>query len=200
MTTQQPDQNPDQDRPEATPGNGNGGESAVAAAAPGAEPEVTVELLRQEVEGLRLKLAEAQDRALRAQADVENQRKRMARDVENAHKYGLERFVADLVPVIDSLELGIEATGTGTDIENLRQGMDLTLKKFIDSLARFGVKPINPQGEKFNPDRHAAVSAQPLEGAEPSTIISVMQKGYELNGRLVRPAMVVIVKPLDQDV
>ena len=192
MTTQQPDQKPDQPQAGTTPGNGGG-------AAPTAEPAAaladSVEVLRQELEGLRLKLAEAQDRALRIQADADNQRKRMARDVEHAHKYGLERLVADLIPVVDSLELGIEATGIGgPDLENLRQGMDLTLKKFMDTLARFGVTAINPQGEKFNPDRHEAVSSQALEGAEPNTIISVMQKGYELNGRLVRPAMVVIVK------
>jgi molecular chaperone GrpE len=193
MTTQQPDQKADQPQAGTAPGNGGG-------AAPTTEPAAaradSGEVLRQELEGLRLKLAEAQDRALRIQADADNQRKRMARDVENAHKYGLERLVADLIPVVDSLELGIEATGTGgPDLENLRQGMDLTLKKFLDTLARFGVTAINPQGEKFNPDRHEAVSAQSLEGAEPNTIISVMQKGYELNGRLVRPAMVVIVKP-----
>ena len=192
MATQQPDEKPAQPQPGPAPGNG--AESAVPASEPIATLADSVEVLRQELEVLRLKLAEAQDRALRVQADAENQRKRMARDVENAHKYGLERLVADLVPVVDSLELGIEATGTGTEIENLRQGMDLTLKKFLDSLARFGVTPINPQGEKFNPDRHEAVSAQPLEGAEPNSIISVMQKGYELYGRLVRPAMVVIVK------
>ena len=196
MTIQEPDQSPDQlqPQPEAAAGNGNSAESVSAAPALDGDVEATLEKMRQELDGLRLKLAEAQDRALRVQADVENQRKRMARDVENAHKYGLERLVADLILVVDSLELGIEATGTGTDIETLRQGMDLTLKKFTDTLSRFGVQPINPQGEKFNPDRHEAVSAQPLDGAEPNSIISVMQKGYELNGRLVRPAMVVIVK------
>jgi len=193
MTTQQPDPKPDQPQAGSTPGNGNGGGAATTE--PAATLADSVEVLRQELEGMRLKLAEAQDRALRIQADADNQRKRMARDVENAHKYGLERLVADLIPVVDSLELGIEATGTGgPDLDNLRQGMDLTLKKFMDTLARFGVTAINPQGEKFNPDRHEAVSAQALEGAEPNTIISVMQKGYELNGRLVRPAMVVIVK------
>ena len=193
MTTQQPDQKPDPDQ--SGPASGNGGAAQpTTAGEPAASLADSVEVLRQEVEALRQKLAEAQDRALRVQADADNQRKRMARDVENAHKYGLERLVADLIPVVDSLELGIEATGTGTDIENLRQGMDLTLKKFGDALARYGVTPINPQGERFNPDRHEAVSAQPLEGAEPNSIISVMQKGYELNGRLVRPAMGVIVK------
>jgi len=192
MTTQQPDVKIDQADP--APGNGDDGAPGASGNEFAAALADSVEILRQELEALRLKLAEAQDRALRVQAEADNQRKRMARDVENAHKYGLERLVADLIPVVDSLELGIDATGTGTDIENLRQGMDLTLKKFQDTLTRFGVTAINPLGEKFNPDRHEAVSAQPLEGAEPNSIISVMQKGYELNGRLVRPAMVVIVK------
>lgn len=167
---------------------------AVAAPVDGG-PESALEALRQETEGLRQRLAEAQDRVMRMQAEADNQRKRLARDMENAHKYALDRFVADLIPVVDSLELGIEATGSGSpDIENLRQGMDLTLKKFLDTLARHGVTPINPLGEKFNPERHEAVSALPQEGAEPNSVLSVMQKGYELNGRLVRPAMVVIVK------
>lgn len=162
---------------------------------PAASPDPGAEPAQQELDSLRVRLAEAQERVLRIQADAENQRKRAARDVENAHKFALERLVADLIPVVDSLELGIEATGAGgPDLENLRQGMDLTLKKFIDTLARHGVTPINPLGEKFNPDRHEAVSALPQEGAEPNSVLSVMQKGYELNGRLVRPAMVVIVK------
>ncbi len=194
MSTQQPDENAGQIQPEPAPSNGSGAEPAATAnesTAPCTDP---AEVLRQELEGLRQKLTEAQERVLRIQADADNQRKRLTRDVENAHKYGTERLVADLIPVLDSLELGIAAIGEGSELENLRQGMDLTLKKFLDTLARFGVKPIHPQGEKFNPERHAAVSSQPQEGAEPNSIITVLQKGYELNGRLVRPAMVVIAK------
>lgn len=189
----------------AEPAPGDGGNAAAAgipgandgvveAAAAPAGAEETVAALRREVEGLREKLLEAQDRTLRAQAEAENQRKRLARDVESAHKYALERFIADLIPVIDSIELGLEAAGAGADLEGLRQGMNLTLKKFLDMLARFGVTPVDPVGEKFNPDRHQAVSVQAVEGAEPNTVAAVMQKGYELNGRLVRPAMVVIFK------
>lgn len=169
-------------------------ESAGAAIAAQAGLDEIIEALRQEVEALRQKLLESQDRTLRIQAEAENQRKRLARDMESAGKYALERFIADLIPVIDSLELGLNATGAAADLDGLRQGMELTLKKFLDTLARFGVSQVNPVGEKFNPDRHEAVSVQVVEGAEPNTIASVMQKGYELNGRLVRPAMVVIVK------
>lgn len=177
------------------PGTGPVESDAAPEADGAAATPVDTGATQPELETLRVRLAEAQERVLRIQAEAENQRKRAARDVENAHKFALERLVADLIPVIDSLELGIEATGTGSaDIENLRQGMDLTLKKFLDTLARHGVTPINPLGEKFNPDRHEAVSALPQEGAEPNSVLSVMQKGYELNGRLVRPAMVVIVK------
>jgi molecular chaperone GrpE len=189
MSTEQQEQTLVQDEAPAGP------TSAEPAAPVAGNEEDALEALRREAAVLRQQLADAQERALRIQAEADNQRKRAARDVENAHKYALERFVADLLPVVDSLELGIEATGSGSaDIENLRQGMDLTLKKFLDTLARYGVTPVNPLGERFNPDRHEAVSALPQEGAEPNTVLSVMQKGYELNGRLVRPAMVVIVK------
>ena len=153
-----------------------------------------IDTLRQEVESLRGQLEQSRERALRAQAELENLHKRVARDIENAHKYALDRFVADLIPVLDSIELGIEASNTSNDVESLRQGLDLTLKKLQDTLSRFGVSTLDPGGEKFNPEWHEAVSAQELPDAEPGTVIAVMQKGYELNGRLVRPAMVVVAK------
>jgi len=148
--------------------------------------------LRQELESLGLKASENLELALRAQAELDNIRKRTARDIENAHKYALEKFVTDLVPVMDSLELGIQASVSAGDVAGLREGMDLTLKKFNDTLERFGVAVVNPQGQKFNPDKHDAVSMTEVEGTEPGMVISVLQKGYELNGRLVRPAMVVV--------
>jgi len=114
-------------------------------------------------------------------------------DVENAHKFALDRFVGELLPVLDSLELGLEAADTA-GADSLREGMDLTLKKFQAVLEKFGVSVIEPHGEKFNPDRHEAVSMQELEGSESGTVISVMQKGYDLNGRLIRPAMVIVAK------
>ena len=150
--------------------------------------------LLQENERLKLERQEHVDKALRATAELDNVRKRTSRDVENAHKYALERFVNDLLPVIDSLELGINASQSAEDIESLREGMDLTLKKLFDCLEKFGVKAIDPTGEKFDPDWHEAVSMQALEGSDPGQVVTVMQKGYELNGRLVRPAMVVVAK------
>ena len=150
--------------------------------------------LRQELEVMTLKARENLELAQRAQAEMDNLRKRTARDVENAHKYALERFVQDLLPVIDSLELGINAASSAGDAGSLLEGMDLTLKKFIATVEKYGVAVINPEGEKFNPGQHEAVSMTEAADTEPGTVISVLQKGYELNGRLVRPAMVVVVR------
>jgi molecular chaperone GrpE len=170
-------------------------QKAGAAEQPAAgEPGDEVERLRQELEVARTKLADHQEAVLRAHAELENLRKRALRDVENAHKFALDRFVAELLPVLDSMELGIAAAGTANDADSLREGMDLTLKKFQDTLAKFGVATIDPQGEKFNPEQHEAVSMQEIEGAAPGTVVTVMQKGYALNGRLVRPAMVVVAR------
>lgn len=150
--------------------------------------------LLQENERLKLERQEHVDKALRATAELDNVRKRSSRDIENAHKYALERFVNELLPVIDSMELGINASQSAEDVESLREGMDLTLKKLFDCLEKFDVKAIDPAGEKFDPDWHEAVSMQELEGSDSGQVVTVMQKGYELNGRLVRPAMVVVAK------
>jgi len=153
-----------------------------------------LDTLLREIEVLKKRADEQKEIALRATAELENVRKRTRRDVENAHKFALEKFVNDLLPVIDSLELGITASTRVEDVESLREGMDLTLKKFIDTLEKFGVKVIDPQGERFNPELHEAVSMQEQDGVESGKVIGVMQKGYELNGRLVRPAMVMVAK------
>ena len=150
--------------------------------------------LQQENERLKLEVREHADKVLRATAELENIRKRAARDVENAHKYALEKFLNGLLPVIDSMELGINASQSAEDLESLREGMDLTLKMLFDCLEKFGVKALDPGGEKFDPDWHEAVSMQELEGSAAGQVVTVMQKGYELNGRLVRPAMVVVAK------
>ena len=153
-----------------------------------------LDTLLREIEVLKKRADEQKEIALRATAELENVRKRTRRDVENAHKFALEKFVNELLPVIDSLELGITASTRVEDVESLREGMDLTLKKFIDTLEKFGVKVIDPQGERFNPELHEAVSMQEQDGVESGKVIGVMQKGYELNGRLVRPAMVMVAK------
>ena len=150
--------------------------------------------LLQDIERLKMEVQESSDKAVRATAELDNIRKRTSRDIENAHKYALERFVSELLPVLDSMELGINASQSAEDIESLREGMDLTLKMLFDRMGKFGVKTIDPAGEKFDPEWHEAVSMQELEGSEPGQVVTVMQKGYELNGRLVRPAMVVVAK------
>lgn len=155
--------------------------------------EASVEdALRQENENLQQQVKENLEKALLAQAEMENLRKRTARDMENAHKYALDKFTKELLPVIDSLELGLFATDTAEDTDSLKQGMDLTLKKFLDVMQKFGVSVVEAEGEKFDPEKHEAISMQEVDDAEPGTVITVIQKGYELNGRLVRPAMVVV--------
>jgi molecular chaperone GrpE len=154
-----------------------------------------------DVESLQNQLAKEKEQAranldiaLRAQAEMDNLRKRTARDVESAHKYALERFINEILPIMDSLELGMSAAESAENIDDLREGMNLTMKMFGSAMEKFNVKTLEPQGEKFNPEQHEAVSMQEIEGAESGTVVAVMQKGYELNGRLVRPAMVVVAK------
>lgn len=159
-----------------------------------ADPGDEIEQLRQQVEQQKQVVAESREKVLRAQAELDNMRKRTTRDIENAHKYALEKFISELLPVMDSLELGLTASTSSDDLESLKEGMDLTKKKFAATLEKFGVRVIDPLNEKFNPELHEAVSMQEQQGVESGTVISVMQKGYELNGRLVRPAMVIVAK------
>jgi molecular chaperone GrpE len=174
-------------------------ESAATSASPEHEAEGGLQQdliaqLQQALEAQKKLAADNLDKALRAQAELDNLRKRTARDMENAHKYALERFVSELLPVMDSMEMGITASVSVEDSASLKQGMDLTLRMLAAALEKSGVKAIDPKGEKFNPERHEAVAMHQEEGVEPGIIISVMQKGYELNGRLVRPAMVLVAK------
>jgi molecular chaperone GrpE len=162
--------------------------------APAEEVEVDVETLQALLAKEKENAQTNRDAALRAQAEMENLRKRTARDVESAHKYALEKFVNELLPILDSLTLGMNAAESAENVGELREGMDLTLKMFNGAMEKFGVKEIDPQGEKFTPEQHEAISMQEIEGSESGTVVSVMQKGYELNGRLVRPAMVVVAK------
>lgn len=147
-------------------------------------------------------LAEARARAeenwealLRARAEMDNLRKRNARDLEQARKFALERFIKDLLPVLDSLEQGLEAAREQGGSEKLVEGTELTLKMFAKVLSEHGVEEVDPQGEKFDPDVHEAMTMQPSREHEPETVMMVLQKGYVLNGRLVRPARVVVASP-----
>ncbi len=156
--------------------------------------EVDIETLRQELEIQKTAASDNLDKTLRVQAEMENLRKRTIRDIENAHKYAMEKFIGELLPVIDSLELGMSAFENAENSDDLREGMDLTLKKFISAIEKFGIKVVDPEGEKFNPEQHEAISLQEIEGKESGIVVNVMQKGYELNGRLIRPAIVVVAK------
>ena len=131
------------------------------------------------------------DRYLRAAAELENVRKRASRDVEKAHKFALERFCSELLAVKDSLEIGL-ATADKADVQSLLAGKEATLKLLTTTMERFGVVELNPEGEPFDPQEHEAISMQPSSDVEPGSVLTVFQKGYALNGRLLRPARVVV--------
>ncbi len=156
--------------------------------------EVDVEFLQGQLEKLQEQSKVSLDKVVRAQAEMENLRKRAARDVENAHKYALEKFTNELLPIMDSLELGLSASVKAKNLDDLCKGMELTLEMFNTVMEKFGITVIEPKGEKFNPELHDAVSMQETDDSNSGIIIEVMQKGYTLNGRLIRPAMVVVAK------
>ncbi|WP_370980018.1 nucleotide exchange factor GrpE [Agaribacterium sp. ZY112] len=144
---------------------------------------------------LEEKLAQVQENALRAAAEAQNVRRRAEQDVEKAHKFGLEKLVNSLLPVVDNLERALEAANTeGADVNALNEGVELTLKTFHDALKGHKVEAVAPEGEPFDPNLHQAISAVPSPDVEPNTVLNVVQKGYTLSGRLVRPAMVVVSK------
>jgi len=147
------------------------------------------------VEQVLADLAEAKDHVLRTQAEMQNLRRRMERDVENAHKYALEKFVGELLPVVDNLERAISAIDVSNEeFKAVGEGIELTLKSFLDVLGRFKVDTLDPKGEAFDPELHQAMSILEMQEVKPNTVVDVFQKGYTLNGRLVRPAMVVVSK------
>ena len=144
-----------------------------------------------ELEAAQAKANEHWDRYLRAAAELENVRKRAARDVENAHKFALERFGKELLSVRDTLEMGLAAAENAT-VESLIEGKNATLKLLTTVLGQFGIEEVDPAGEPFDPELHEAISMQPSDDVEPGSVVTVVQKGYTLNGRLLRPAMVIV--------
>lgn len=135
-----------------------------------------------------------QDLLLRTRAEIDNIRRRTEQDVEKAHKFALEKFSKDILNTIDNLERAL-ATPANTEDESVKalfDGVELTLKELLSTVARFGVEPVGAVGETFNPDLHQAISMQPAEGFETNQITTVLQKGYTLNGRVIRPAMVMV--------
>ncbi len=180
----EPGSGPDQQvGPEGAPGEEGGGGDPVA------ELTAALEQARQEA-------AEFKDQALRARAEAENVRRRTQRDVENAHKYGLEKFVVELLPVLDSLERAVDSCKTDAPSETVAaigEGVELSLRMFSEVLAKAGIQAIDPFGEPFNPQLHEAMSMVESD-AEPGSVVAVLQKGYTLNDRLVRAARVFVAK------
>jgi molecular chaperone GrpE len=144
---------------------------------------------------LEEQLAAAQDQSLRVAADMQNVRRRAELDVEKAHKFALEKFAVDLLPVVDSIERGLELSNPEDEsIKAVREGMQLTLKLLVDTLKRYQVDALDPHGAPFNAEHHQAMAMQESAHVEPNSVLKVFQKGYLLNGRLLRPAMVVVSK------
>ncbi len=161
--------------------------------ASGDAPQAQLAQLEAELGALRDELGQANDQRLRTLAEMDNLRKRTARDLDSARKYALERFAMELLPVRDSLELGLAAAqGEAADVASLREGTELTLKLLTQALAKHGIVEVAPQGERFNPDLHQAMAMQPSADLEPDHVLTVHQKGYTLNDRLLRPALVIV--------
>jgi molecular chaperone GrpE len=148
---------------------------------------------QSETQQLRAEVATANDQVLRVQAEMQNVRRRAERDVENAHKYALDKFAADLLPVVDNLERALAAIDSADEGQKaVAEGLELTLKSFMEVLVRYKIEAIDPAGQPFDAELHQAVSMVPNPDLEHNTVMDVFQKGYTLNGRLVRPAMVVV--------
>ena len=141
-----------------------------------------------------LEIANLKDQLLRSAAEFENLKRRTVRDVENAHKFGTEKLISDLFPVIDSLEKAIETAQDVEGAEAIAEGVELSLKLFMDSLSRNGLSTVDPLGMPFDPSLHEALAVVPNENAEPNSVMEVIQKGFTLNERLVRAAKVLVVK------
>lgn len=150
---------------------------------------------QEETEKLKAEVVAARDQVLRAQAEMQNVRRRAEQDVEKAHKYALDRFAGDIVTVADNLERALTTIDRSDDKQKpVAEGIELTLKSLLDTLQKYGVKQLNPMGEPFNPQEQEAIAMVPNPAMEPNSVMDVMQKGYALNGRVIRPARVVVVK------
>ena len=156
------------------------------------DASVDQECQQDDLEQAQQKVADYHDKMLRMQAEMENLRKRTERDLSNAHKYAIEKFAGELLQVKDSLELGLSAGDV--EAEKLREGTELTLKMMVNMLEKFAIEEIDPMGKAFDPNLHQAMTTQESTEHQPNTVINVMQKGYTLNDRLLRPAMVIVAK------
>jgi len=178
-------------RPSAAPGSGGGAETNSADIFQGQEEPTPEELMARLEEDLNA----ARDAALRAHADAQNIKRRAEQDVEKSRKFALESFCKELLPVVDNLERTLAVTaGHDESVAPIIEGVELTLKSFTDALRKFNIESVDPHGEPFDPQLHQAMSLVENADVEPNTVIAVMQKGYTLNARLVRPAMVMVSK------
>jgi molecular chaperone GrpE len=166
----------------------------------GDAPANEIEALLGEVDQLRATVVNLKDETLRERAELDNQRKRLARDVDMARKFANERLLSELLPVLDSLDAGLGAAQNGAasdDASALRAGLELTRKQLLKVAGDNGLEVVDPVGVAFDPDQHQAISQADQAGAEPGTVLQVFQKGYLLNGRLLRPALVVVARHPD---
>ncbi len=163
--------------------------------------EITLEQALERLAVAELAAARAKDDLLRVQAEMQNLRRRTEQDIEKAHKYGQERFSTELLSVLDNLERALDAASSHEDeaVKAIYDGVDLTLKSFIDCFNKFKIEAVDPLGEPFDPEIHQAMSIQENAEVEPNTVIAVMQKGYTLHGRVIRPAMVMVSKAASTD-
>ena len=158
--------------------------------------ELTLEQALERLEDAEEAAGKAKGDLLRVQAEMQNLRRRTEQDIEKAHKYGQEKFSIELLSVMDNLERALDAASQQEDeaVKAIYEGVDLTLKSFTDCFSKFDIEAVDPLGEPFDPQLHQAMSMQEAPDAEPNTVISVMQKGYTLHGRVIRPAMVMVAK------
>ena len=155
-------------------------------------PEKNADSLEAQLEQAQAKATENWDQFIRAKAEMDNLRRRSVKDLENAHKFGIEKFATELLPVLDSMVMGLAVEDASA--ESLREGMELTMNMLEKMMEKLGIDEIDPLNEKFDAAKHQAMTTQPSDEVEPNTVLAVMQKGYSLNERLIRPAMVIVSK------
>jgi len=160
-------------------------------------PEKIADSIEAQLEDAQAKASENWDHFIRAKAEMDNLRRRSTKDIENAHKYGIEKFVTELLPVIDGMGMGLATEDASA--ESLREGMEMTLNMLEKMMEKLGIEEIDPMNEKFDAAKHQAMTMQPNADVEPNTVIAVMQKGYSLNDRLIRPAMVMVSKAVETE-
>jgi molecular chaperone GrpE len=194
------DQNPDQGQVEneASPELATEEASATDAqdAPEGEQPVDEMSRLQEQLDAAETAAGMARDELLRVQAEMQNLRRRTEQDIEKAHKFGQEKFSTELLAVMDNLERSAAAAEASEDeaVQAIKEGVELTLKGFMDCFKRFNIEAVDPLGEPFDPQLHQAMSIQESPDAEPNSVIAVMQKGYTLHGRVIRPAMVMVSK------